>query len=611
MRTRGYTMKHRPVIRGFDSETHDGIPFLLTCSDGSWLDLRGWTPGKEMTLKILDFIYLHSREINVWYNISFDMGAILKPWLLEATSDEIDELRKMKRAAVGPFELKIVNGKGFEIRRGHHDWKGHFDIANFYRGSNGDNSLEDVARDFLGEGKDPMDREKLGSDWDYVNRNWADVVKYGVKDAELTARLGDILVDSVYELYGVYPRVLYSNASVSKAWLQVHKTWLKGYYRKFAKENPHFAQIMYRAYRGGIFLANILGKVDDVYEYDINSAYPAALRGLPRIDYLTWRVYPGYVRGLMGFHLVGLKYDGKLPVPYRTRRRNLYPRSDRGLMTFLTTPEVEYLSRRGMITHVYWSLVGDGPRTAAFPEVGEMYNRRLEEKRLYKATKDKRHDIAQWGIKIVMNALYGVLAQAKPHVGAFTHYAYAAYITALTRIRIWWLVDRVGPDNVVGVATDALITTQPVKSSNIDVDSLGGWKTEFAHRTVYSYQNGLRITVDPSKPMEKELRKRGFPTLTPENLETAEGTEMAVVRRKPRRLFESLTGKEKRVQEISSFVETEKTIRLLPMYLVSDWSEPLRFEILNTRPVRRIPFEVDRPEYIRPHPSLEGNEDEE
>ncbi len=192
MKTRGYVLNHRPEIRGFDSETHEGIPFLITCSDGAWLDLRGWSPGREMTLKILDFLYLHSKDINVWYNISFDTGAILKPWLLEAAPEEIDELKKMKRARLGAFEVKIVNGKGFEIRRSRHAWRGHFDIASFYRGSNGDNTLEDVARDFLGEGKDPMDRARLGSDWDYVNSNWTDVVKYGIKDAVLTARLGEI-----------------------------------------------------------------------------------------------------------------------------------------------------------------------------------------------------------------------------------------------------------------------------------------------------------------------------------------------------------------------------------------------------------------------------------
>jgi hypothetical protein len=268
--------------------------------------------------------------------------------------------------------------------------------------------------------------------------------------------------------------------------------------------------------------------------------------------------------------------------------------------------------RRGYVDNVFWSLVGEGPKVPAFPEIGEMYARRLEEKRLYKQTRDKRHDIAQWGMKIVMNALYGTLAQSRPSVGSFAHYAYAAYITALTRVRIWWAAEKVGPDNIVAIATDSILTTARLEGSNIGADSLGAWKMEFMGKTVIGYQNGLRIAFSPESA-DKELKKRGFPTLTVEALERAEGTEMTVKRVKPRRLFESLVGKDgARIREIASFVEVEKEIRLLPMYMVADWEKPLRFEILNREPVRRVPFEVDRPEYFRAHPEIaKGDENDE
>lgn len=264
------------------------------------------------------------------------------------------------------------------------------------------------------------------------------------------------------------------------------------------------------AYAGGRFEVIQFGNYDGkVYEYDVNSAYPAALRSVPDLRRGRWE----YVKGDPGnvsFGIFHVRYSGSDPsIPGAFFRRDqngtiCYPMEAEG---WYWTPEVavgrDYCARghgKMEITEA-WVFRPDRDAEKPFAFIDALY---LKRKALKKAK-----DGAHVGIKLALNSLYGKLAQ---QVGAridketgewrkppFHQLEWAGYTTSWCRARVLAAV----MDNlseVIAFETDAVFTT-----CKLDVDEgeeLGAFEyTEFDN--LLYVQSGMYFGLSEGKEVEK------------------------------------------------------------------------------------------------------------
>ena len=217
----------------------------------------------------------------------------------------------------------------------------------------------------------------LGDDFSYYLHNKDLVTKYCIHDAELTKRLADLYIDSIYDLLGVYPMYYFSRASISKVYLTLKHPDLADSFKTI----PLFLKRKIRqAYRGGIFSVQILGKVKDVVDIDINSAYPYIISQMPKWQDLRFDVVDKFdEKAFMGIYEVELVYNGQ--IPYRTRTNLvIYPVSSKPLKAYLTQAEVKYLLETHKQLTVKWGFVAYTKENyrLEFPDIIELYKKRQE-----------------------------------------------------------------------------------------------------------------------------------------------------------------------------------------------------------------------------------------
>lgn len=272
----------------------------------------------------------------------------------------------------------------------------------------------------------------------------------------------------------------------------------------------HAAYAIRCAYAGGRFEMLKYGSVrQPAYEYDVNSAYPHALRFVPCLAHGKWVRHDGDP-GHREFAVYHVRYRG----PQDDRPAPLYRRHAGGQITYpgrvygwYWTPEVdalrEYVERTGRghyeITDAWeWVPAPDDCQAAGhsphpFDWIPEYYAKRRE----LKAAGDGAHV----GIKLALNSLYGKLAQqvgwrvdqdGQLRIPPYHELAWAGYVTAVCR----GLVLRAALedlDAVIAFETDALFTSRPLQLPL--GTGLGEWEgTEF--QTLAYCQSGTYFGTD-------------------------------------------------------------------------------------------------------------------
>lgn len=257
------------------------------------------------------------------------------------------------------------------------------------------------------------------------------------------------------------------------------------------------------AYYGGRFEITRTGHVNQrVWEYDINSAYPAAMRLLPCLKCGVWRPitkheFKKLPSGALYLSHVRFKADNLKPgqwgrlggLPVRSKEGHLFwPLEGGG--TYWSV-EIESAEKLGFKCErlggwVYEKRCDHTP----FDWVEELYNYRLS--------------IGSQGpgfpIKLGTNALYGQLAQ---RVGnpRFRNMVWAGLITAHTRALLNSAI-ALAPGSIIMLATDGVYSTEP-----LDLplgEKLGQWGcTEF--NDLFIVQPGLYWSIDKRKKKSRGL----------------------------------------------------------------------------------------------------------
>lgn len=589
-----YYRLQRPSINAFDTETCLGR-LLLLC-DAHERQLEPKTP-----LDAISFLWLYGADLNFFFNLGFDFSVIIKP-VLQIDEKGLEEFTEVKKIRVGEFAVSYVSKKGFTISH-QRKRKMFFDISAFYESKEGKHDLDTLAREFLGLGKvSGIDRKRLGSEVGYYPLYRERIIQYCKRDAKITSQLASLFLDQIHSALRLWPRFMFSSASISKAWLEKHHSNLR---LQFFKLPYEVADFIFKTYSGGIFDVNSVGKIPSTTQIDINSAYPYSISGLfsfnsarycvireirksDRIIELHETNYEMSKKGidsissnydfLAGFYLISIKYDGKMP--YRRSQEIIYPLSSFRLPFYATNFELGYFRALKVPFRVIKSVELYGRFKSEFPEFAELYMKRKSLQEKFKKTKQIKYQILAWAYKIILNATYGCFAENKTGLKPFTNFAYASLITAQTRVKLW---EAAWKGDVIAFATDSVIFRgRPADLE--DSGDLGKWKIEFEKEPITIFGNGLWVHG-------KEIRKRGFNRLSIEHLIRGSGSEIEITRSKPLTLLAGLRRHE--LEKVGVFFEEPRKLSLDSNREKKDFpTRLLTFETLRRREVKGSPFAV-------------------
>ena len=257
--------------------------------------------------------------------------------------------------------------------------------------------------------------------------------------------------------------------------------------------DPNVTLMANRAYYGGRFETTAVGEVRrKVWQYDINSAYPAALVDMPCLEHGHWTREAPQPTSSEPFEGLSLHYghfthkeDALLyGYPIRTKQGTItYPSEGLG---WYWSDEIRAAVHQSFKPSYSWWF---RPQCECVPFswVPEVYQQRLT---LGKTARGKV-------LKLGLNSLYGKMAQS---IGSapYANPIYAGLITARTRAKLSEACHTRLPDgrctcsDVLMLATDAVFSLRELPHLEVS-KRLGEWDLD-THDSMFIVQPGLYFT---------------------------------------------------------------------------------------------------------------------
>lgn len=338
-----------------------------------------------------------------------------------------------------------------------------------------------------------------------------------LEDSSVETYMGqelDLLVDLCTDLrdklakVNIHPQYWHGPGAVASTILKTEK--VKPHQANGAYDDT-FRRCAEAAYYGGRFEQFQRGTHEStVYQYDIRSAYPAAMRFLRSLDSTVWDYRLGrHARDT--FTEYGLYYvdweSRPEPIsigwlPYRHTNGNIYypPYFAKGWYWGIEIPPHLCDS----IVKGYYPILESEP-TYPLTFVADMYTQRAALKRARQP-----HQLA---LKLGLNSIYGKLAQSK---GAklnedkswvyptFHEVVWSGWITAYTRRKIADALHSVPQKLIIATETDSVFSLVPL---DVPVsEQLGDWECETLEGIKY-IQSGVSLV---KKGGEWHFKTRGF-----------------------------------------------------------------------------------------------------
>lgn len=294
---------------------------------------------------------------------------------------------------------------------------------------------------------------------------------------------------SVVGSVGPHPRFWQGPGNLASAWLRDHDVP--------SEQNVPYECLAFArdGYYGGRFEITAVGAIRrKVYQYDINSAYPAVISSLPCLVHGAWKhttkIQPRrrtYIARVTFYHKENT-FLGTLPI--RSKEGNIsYPRRGSGIYWSV---ELAAAKRAGcqITVEEAWEYI---PDCSCHPMewIKDVYALRRQ------VGKSKKGN----ALKLAMNSIYGKFAQSigRPK---WANPIWAGLITATTRA---WIIDacrKVDARHILMIATDGIFSDVP-----LDVTcgpELGEWElTE--HESMFIIQPGLYMMAG------QDSKTRGIP----------------------------------------------------------------------------------------------------
>lgn len=474
---RKYTPNHEK--KGFRKHGKpDEVPFLAYDGEGRTLEGKHkyvylassnreniYRPNGLSTVDCLDFLLrsARTRSIRIFFSFGYDVQQIL----IDLTDEQLVSVMHGQVTRYKSYTLQYLPGKIFSVNNVRF-----YDVFNYWQTSFiractqtlGPDSVSDSLR---------RGKENRGnfSEWS-IN----DIRDYTNEELDLLVRLAEHLREILLKADIHLGSSFYGPGAIANYWFK---------HNKIAPPkiiDPTLIDVMERGYYGGRFETFVLGKVEPVYECDINSAYPAIISSLPYLD--GWEKWSGSLFDRSDIHSI---WHVEWHIPLDQRVGPFPSRDKHGLITYPANgigwywkPEIEaalaiYGADCISVIEGYHPSIIDGE---PFSWVQEAYERRLELK--------AKDDPAQLAYKLGLNSLYGKTAQ---RIGTARYFslAWAGFITSATRAKLLRAV--VGrTDSVIAFATDAVYFDRNPNIPNSKI--LGEWSSKRWDRG-YFVQSGV------------------------------------------------------------------------------------------------------------------------
>lgn len=487
---------------GFDTETLNGFA-VVVATDAEFIKVNTFQDILEFLCKCK-----HRNSILWTWNLRFDIQAILKHLLTEQAAagknwrEIVDSilLKDRKRgynykdSRDRDFKIKYIQGKQFHLSNKKNVIK-LYDIAQFY----GFQKLETAAQDYLKRGKQDSANWVLKSqeftagkhteDWmkNYLEENLEEIGKYCSLDAELTKNLAEYMEKAFLDSGIPFDKPL-SQAKIAEQYIK------NNYQYPFIPPSiEHFHTAAELSFHGGIFETLQRGFFKQpIWDYDINSAYPATMSTLPHWAngsfyqtekpstdirfgwYLTefdcrWVPYEDRVNPYLENFVFNIDGEQKEVEHILNPKRIVYPEGPR--KQFITRVELDFLNKHGyknkVLGGVEWQQLKDKFKSPFSWMKKTYYDRQ-------KIKQENKNDMRQYALKILLNSSYGKTAQQEPFKGPLTNFFYASYITSETRVKLAEIAER-NKKYVVDIATDGICLTREDKNLEIDSSKLGAY----------------------------------------------------------------------------------------------------------------------------------------
>ena len=233
------------------------------------------------------------------------------------------------------------------------------------------------------------------------------------------------------------------------------------------------------AYAGGrIEICKAGNYSGQVFDYDINSAYPSVMAKCPCLAHGAWTCGTGEPPD--GFTMVKVKYkfwEGQrfYPLFFRTERMQIsFPADGCGWYWY---PEYEAaLLCQGELEVLEWKTYQSDCNCQPFNWIPDYYETR---KQWLKNPTEAWQSGGEKIIKLGTNSLYGKTAQQLGGTSfrppAYHQMEWAGYITSATRARLYTAACR-DPENIIGFATDGIFSTAALPIETSDKKLLGAWE---------------------------------------------------------------------------------------------------------------------------------------
>ena len=497
-----------------DTETIKGRCFLISDSNRNTVYI-------DNLYDLLTYLssQRYRKTVNWFYNLTYDTNGILK----YLPFDDRKEIADNNTVDYEGFRISIIPNKELKIGKiGKDDKVMHptffYDLATFYdmkplKELASQTHYDKVDVDDIGD----LNEKRYLSDPDYRNL-LNNRVEY---DCLITKELADQFTAQINLIVGI--NKYRSKASIARRYV------LENIKHSLRMPNKKIMQSALNAYHAGHIEAQKLGIFKNVYNYDLNSAYPSYIASLYDTTG-TFRHNQEYEpETAYSFYLINVDYydDNLTPVWVNHKGNNYHPTGK--LDIWVTQPELEFFMAKGFdykIKQAYHILKNKDHEQPFNDLVHYLYEKRLEAK--------KDNDPIQLTYKIILNSIYGVTlnAYSKNEIsevqtgdfkinknGDITFYKktfkasnmynplYAAYITAQTRIRLFTDFYK-HLDKLISVNTDGVNLSEPC---NVKISKeLGDYSLDRIPE-VMILGSGRRFIIDKNGNVNNdESRFRGF-----------------------------------------------------------------------------------------------------
>lgn len=321
------------------------------------------------------------------------------------------------------------------------------------------------------------------------------IIKYNDEELKLLVQICERLQDAFEEI-GVYLTQWYGPGAVAKYWFKEHDILPK------ERHTPGSITALNSAYYGGRFEQIALGRFRNVFEYDIHSAYPSVMAGMPY--FRSFRRTKKFEDNSYSLWYISFDLRGGyplnptfMPLPVRSKDGHIcYPLVGKGWYWYEEVKVMlDYFPSAKVTYHDGYVAKVEGK---PFSWIMELYE--------YRRSLKDTGNLAQYAIKVGLNSLYGKCAQRVGN-NPFFSLAWAGYITSTTRAKLARAGYEGGSQHVIGFATDALFTD--TKLGRLDLsDDLGSWEqSNFKEATFF--QSGVYRLVSEDGHISD--RYRGSP----------------------------------------------------------------------------------------------------